>query len=353
MLFNLAPDLPSVRKYLHNHVLLRLRNGELWRGTLSKWSAVKQKLSLTNAQRNGPELSGLGVASKSFRFDAVADVCVADASAEVLATLSPAQREQAIESAANMALCTREDARIEQHRDKMEMVQQADAAGVSIAELVQQVDENGGDDEEADKKKRRRGGKKKKKKGLGLVAVDPNVSAQGEAVVEAAEANVEAETAEAETAEAAEAETAEAVVDQACAAAAQSKPRARVIVELRPEQPPLWHILPALSTRGHGLVHDYLLEGVGPVIVGPESQGLPSLDASTTRDGESTTYRAIADKVLKEHEDEVETKFEDLGLASPTRGFIESLMGAPSGLDADLARVIRGLEDGSINALIE
>ena len=111
--------------------------------------------------------------------------------------------------------------------------------------------------------------------------------------------------------------------------------------------------LPALSTRGHGLVHDYLLDGVGPVIVGPESQGLPSLDASTTRDGESTTYRAIADKVLKEHEDEVETKFEDLGLHSPTRGFIESLMGAPSGLDADLARVIRGLEDGSINALIE
>jgi len=240
-----------------------------------------------------------------------------------------------------MARSAAEDARIESHRDMSELVHQADAEGVSFTEMlisrglatpVEDDDDEGDELAGADesKKKRRRGGKKKKK--TALVDVDPNVSAQIQAAV-----------------------------DQAAAAAAQAKPRARIVLEFRSLDgtPPLAHILPAKVTRGHGRIHDFLLNGVGPIIVGPVDQGLPSLDADIQLDGEETTFRRIADKVLQGHEDELETMFQRMGL--PPDGdfrdkFASLMAAAPPGaieLDPDLARIIRGLEDGSMGAVFK
>ena len=136
LLFQLAPDDTRMRSYLRNHVLLHLIGGTSWRGTLSEWSRVKQTLTLTNAQVDGPALTGLGVASKTFRFDTVSEVRVADASPEVLAGLSPAQQELAKAAAASMARAAAEDARIESHRGMTELVAQADAQGLSFTELL-------------------------------------------------------------------------------------------------------------------------------------------------------------------------------------------------------------------------
>ena len=54
--------------------LLGLREGTFWRGTLAAWSAIKQSMRLTNAQREGPEMDGLGVGSKTFSFASVREV---------------------------------------------------------------------------------------------------------------------------------------------------------------------------------------------------------------------------------------------------------------------------------------
>lgn len=349
LLFQIAPESATVRKYLHKHVLVGLNSGTIYRGTLSAWSHVKQSLTLTNAQVEDEQFPSLGVASRSFPFHVIAEVRVADASPEVLATLTPELQERAKAAAASMARSAAEDARIESHRDMSELVHQADAEGVSFTEMlisrglatpVEHDDDEGDESAGADesKKKRRRGGKKKKKK-TALVDVDPNVSAQIQAAV-----------------------------DQAAAAAAQAKPRARIILEFRSLDgtPPLAHILPAKVTRGHGRIHDFLLNGVGPIIVGPVDQGLPSLDGDIQHDGEDTTCRRIADKVLQAHEDELETMFQRMGL--PTDGdagekitslkadFVRLMAAAPPGaieLDPDLARIIRGLEDGSMGAVFK
>ena len=342
LLFQIAPESATVRKYLHKHVLVGLNSGTIYRGTLSAWSPVKQSLTLTNAQVEGPQFPSLGVASRSFPFHVIAEVRVADASPEVLATLTPELQERAKATAASMARSAAEDARIESHRDMTELVHQADAEGVSFTEMlisrglatpVEHDDDEGDESAGADesKKKRRRGGKKKKKK-TALVDVDPNVSAQIQAAV-----------------------------DQAAAAAAQAKSRARIILEFRSLDgtPPLAHILPAKVTRGHGRIHDFLLNGVGPIIVGPVDQGLPSLDGDIQLDGENTTFRHIADKVLQGHEDELETMFQRMGL--PPDGdfrdkFASLMAAAPPGaieLDPDLARIIRGLEDGSMGAVFK
>jgi len=349
LLFQIAPESATVRKYLHKHVLVGLNSGTIYRGTLSAWSPVKQSLTLTNAQVENQQLSGLGVASRSFQFHVIAEVRVADASPEVLATLTPELQERAKVTAASMARAAAEDARIESHRGMTELVQQADAEGISFTEMlisrglatpVEDDDDEGDELAGADesKKKRRRGGKKKKKK-TALVDVDPNVSAQIQAAV-----------------------------DQAAAAAAQAKPRARIVLEFRSLDgtPPLAHILPAKVTRGHGRIHDFLLNGVGPIIVGPVDQGLPSLDGDIQLDGENTTFRHIADKVLQAHEDKLETMFQRMGL--PTDGdagdkitslkadFVRLMAAAPPGaieLDPDLARIIRGLEDGSMGAVFK
>lgn len=336
LLFQISPDDVAMRKRLRTHVLLNLTDGKTWRGTLSEWSFVKKTLTLTNAQIEGPEMTGLGLASKAFSFDIIREVRVADASPEVLATLTPELQDRAKATAASLARSAAEDARTETHRDMTELVHEAKEAGVSFVDMLMQrglakvVDDDDDDDQEASsggKKKRRRGGKKKKKN-KGLVAVDPNVSAQLDTAI-----------------------------SQAAAAAAQQKPHARVILEFRTlDQPPMAHIMPGRSTRGHGRVHDLLLNGVGPVVVGPAGQGLPTLDGQIQIDGETTTLRALADEVLQAHEDQLHSMIGELGLSTEARDqFAEKISSlvanAPPGaseLDPELARVLHGLEDGSM-----
>ena len=341
LLFQISPDDAALRKRLHNHVLVALKGGTIYRGTLSAWSPVKQTLTLTNAQVEGAQLSGLGAACKTFQFHTISDVRVADASPEVLATLTPELQERAKATAASMARAAAEDARIESHRNMTELVDQADKAGISLSDLLIQrglaapVDDDD-DDDEADakaadeaKKKRRRGGKKHKTKlkTSALVEADPNFLAQVEAATE-----------------------------QVVAAAAQATPRARVILEFGPSDssPPVAHILPAKTTRGNGRIHDFLLNGVGPILVGPVEHGLPSLDAEIQLDGARTTFRRMADKVLQDHEDRLEVMLQRMGLpmdGDARERIVRVMANAPPGaseLDPSLARVIRGLEDGSM-----
>ena len=198
LLFQIPPESATVRKYLHKHVVVGLNSGTIYRGTLSAWSHVKQSLTLTNAQIEDHQFPSLGVASRSFPFHVIAEVRVADASPEMLATLTPELQERAKAAAASMARSAAEDARIESHRDMAELVHQADAEGVSFTDMlisrglatrVEHDDDEGDESAGADesKKKRRRGGKKKKKK-TALVDVDPNVSAQIQAAVDQAAA---------------------------------------------------------------------------------------------------------------------------------------------------------------------
>ena len=366
VLFQIPPHDATVRKYLRTHVLVRTKSGhipfpslftlsytQVWRGTLSEWSVNKKTLKVTNAQADEPAMTGLGVACKAFRFDTVMEVAVADASPEVLATLTPTQAEAWKTTAASMARAAAEDARIEQHRDMTELMDQADRTGVSFGELLVQrglatpVDDEEEDDDDDDeggksskegKKPRRRGGKKRKdKKKNRLLEVDSNISAQlEEALDQAVAANSAAEKATVKK-----------------TATALAKPRARVIVELRAaDAQPIAHILPAKTTRGHGPINGFLLNGVGPILVGPKGQALPPLDAQVHVDGRATTYRCIASAMQQDHADQIDAQMASMGLPPEARERVANLIAeAPAGateMDPDLARVIRGLEDGSM-----
>lgn len=340
LLFQIPPDDYRIRQYLTKHVLLGLENGTYWRGTLKEWSPVRRSLKLTNAQQEGPSLTGLGLAFKSFAFVDIAEVRVADASDAVLMTLSESQRELALASAASMERAAAEDARVESHRGMTETVHEAETKGLSFTELLIQKgiakpvnDEDDDDDENDDaqssksKKTRRRGGKKKKKK-AGLVAVDdPELN-----------------------------EHIAAAADQNAAAAVSSEPSERVILEWRGGQLTA-HILPASSVRGAGVVLDLLRAGVGPIVVAPPSEeGTPTLDAEFQKSsGERSTLRTIAAQVLQDRLDSHEAMRQELGLSQDAwdkvKGVFASAPPGAENLDPDLKRVLGELEAGSLGVV--
>ena len=395
LLFQIPPGDVAVRKYLTTHVLLSLKDGTFWRGTLVEWSSADKHLKLRNAQKEGPCMTGLGDPFKRFAFADISDVRVADASDAVLATLTEPQKALVKASAASMARAAAEDARTESHRE----MTSSDSNGLSVAEMLMQKgiakpavppgsrvrvqglekrpDLNGVDgtirgraESEGRYEVELADGKLVSLKSVNFVVVpaaavedgdngtDENVTTNKKPRQRGGKKKKKQPTGliavDPEVSE-----QLEAAREQIAAANALSEPCDRAIVEVRSMVVEAVHILPASSVRGAGRVLDLLRAGVGPIIVAPPSENAPHLDDEIMDPSSShrTTLRALAEKELQAHQDAKTTLRQDLGISRENWDQITNLFArAPPGeenFDADLARILEELEAGSLGVVFK